>query len=107
MVDEEYVKQLEAHIEGLNKVIDKLLVKENLLYYVKPKGDNLIQLEDNKRYFKTIEDVFIAFLHMGGRMRLLVSVDQDYAKSEYAGLSLILDIYSLDVITGERKKVWG
>lgn len=108
MADEEYVKQLEVHIEKLNQVIDKLLVKSNLLYYVVPKEGKTLRIESNQRYFKTLEEVFISFLHIGAyRADDIVRSMTDYNIMEYAGLREILDIYSLDVMTGERKKVWG
>jgi hypothetical protein len=108
-----YTKHLEAHIEKLNQVIDKLLTvatKKNLVYYVVPKGNYTIRLEE-KKYFKSIEEAFMILNHIGHRPAIVDNIvrydNADYAIQNLAEFRKILDIYSLDVVTGETEKVFG
>jgi len=106
MVDEAYIKQLESHIDGLNKVIDKLLTKSNLVYYIIPKNQCIFDVQSDKRYFKTLEEAFIAFHHIRFRATNSVKEGEDYAILDLEEVKKRLDIYSIDIITGERRKVW-
>ena len=110
MDNDTYAKILEAHIEKLNQVIDKLLIvtiKKSLVYYVRPKGDYVIRMEDGKMFYTSIEDVFKNLSHIGNAYtpsNAIKSTD-DYATRNLIEFRKILDIYSLNLITGETEKV--
>ncbi len=111
MDSDAYAKQLESHIEKLNLVIDKLLkehVNESKVYYVVPKGNHIFSLNDNKRYYKSIQEAFLLHSHIGTPDDIpvnYVKAEDDYASRHLVGFRKILDICSMDLITGEIEKV--
>lgn len=111
----EYEKQLEEHIKNLNDVIEKLHAKnEYLLYYIVPTDDYTFCIETNKVFFKTLEDVFLSWSSTAlsdgytDPQRLTVRAENsDYALKSLHTLKKRFSIYSINIMTEERKKVWG
>lgn len=111
MDNDAYVTQLEAHIEKLNQVIDKLLrgitVEKSIVYYVIPKEEHVLSFDQAKMYYTSVQDVYCSLSHManGCNTPTYVRSDTKYADEGLARFHRIVDIYSKDVITGETKKV--